>query len=141
MAAEHDAAPPGASPLRGRRILVAEDEPMLALELEAALEEMGCRVLGPASTVAGALALVSAEGRRLDGAVLDVNLAGEEIFPVVSALRARGVPVLFATGYSEMPAEHAAIPLLRKPLARGELAAALTALLESYPARTAEPAT
>ena len=124
---------PGAVPLRGCRILVAEDEPMLALEMEAALEEMGCHVLGPVGTVAGAMALLSAETRRLDAAVLDVNLAGEEVYPVVSALRARGVPVLFASGYSELPPEHATAPLLRKPLARGELAAALTALLHPEP--------
>jgi DNA-binding response OmpR family regulator len=115
--------------LPGRRILVVEDEPLLAMELEAALAEIGCAAIGPAGSLAEATRLLAAEPHLPDAAVLDVNLGGTDVFPLVRQLRTQGVPILFATGYGELPPEEADMPLLRKPLARGELQAALIALL------------
>jgi two-component sensor histidine kinase len=120
-----------AAPLRGRRVLVAEDEPLVALELERALTELGCVVVGPAATLDETLRLANAEG-RLDGAVLDVNLGGRAAFPAADLLAGRGVPIVFATGYGDLPGGRVGggrAALLRKPLARGELEAALGRLI------------
>jgi CheY-like chemotaxis protein len=103
--------------LRGRRILVVEDDYMLADDLREDLESAGAEVLGPVATVEDALALLARED-RLDGAVLDVNLAGEAVYPVADALLARGVQFAFATGYDgwSLPAAYAGIPRFEKPL-------------------------
>jgi DNA-binding response OmpR family regulator len=77
------------------RILVVDDEPLISMLVEDWLGELGCEVVGPARTVADGLALADGE---LDGAILDVNLAGDTCFPLADALRSRGVPVAFATG-------------------------------------------
>ncbi len=87
-------------PLDGRRILVVEDESLVAMLIETILEDMGCAVVGPASSVDEALTLVTNEA-TIDGALLDVNVAGREVFPVADALKARGVPFVFSTGYGE----------------------------------------
>ena len=84
--------------LRDCRVLVAEDEYMLADELRTELGAADAIVLGPAATIEDALALVRSEP-EIDGAILDVNLRGEMIFPVADALVERGVPFLFTTGY------------------------------------------
>lgn len=76
-------------------ILVVDDEPMISLLIENWLNELGCEVL-PARSVQQGLAL--AEGARLDGAILDVNLGGETCYALADALRARGIPLAFATG-------------------------------------------
>ena len=85
--------------LRGRRIMIVEDEMLVAMELEALLAEQGCAVIGPAPTADRALALL-AEGLP-DAAILDVNLNGQTATPVAAALRAQNVPFLLATGYSQ----------------------------------------
>ncbi len=87
----------GAAELTGRRILVVEDDYLVASWLTGILEQWGCRVVGPASTVAEALRLVEEGG--FDGAILDVNLRGEQSGPVAETLEARGVPYFFLTGY------------------------------------------
>lgn len=108
--------------LRGRRILVAEDEYMLADEMAEALGKAGATVVGPAPRVGAALALARGEG-ALDAAVLDVSLAGEMVWPVVEALAARGVPVVLATGYDAhaIPPAHAHLPRCEKPVGMGEV--------------------
>ena len=113
--------------LTGRRILVAEDEFFIADEVAHALEGEGAVVIGPAPTVAQLLALLEAE-ERIDGAVLDVNLNGEMVWPAVPALLARGVPVLLATGYDAavVPADYAHLPRCAKPVAMADLTRALT---------------
>ncbi len=83
----------------GLRVLVVEDELVVALELEDLLTGLGYAVLGPASTVERALALLARE--RPDMALLDVNLNGERVTPVAEALRARGVPFVLVTGYGK----------------------------------------
>lgn len=112
---------PGAGPdlalaVRGRRILVVEDEYVMAKDLQHELEDAGAEVLGPVPSVADALALLATDVRP-DAAVLDVNLGGELVFPVAEALRERGVPFLFATGYDRwaLPATYAEVPRCEKP--------------------------
>ncbi len=89
-----------ASALRGRRILVVEDEYMMADDLQYDLEEVGAQVIGPVPSVADALALLAAE-EAIDGAILDVNLRGEKAYPVADVLRERGVLFVLATGYEQ----------------------------------------
>ncbi|PZP47882.1 MAG: response regulator [Azospirillum brasilense] len=103
--------------LRDRRILVAEDEYMFADDLAEALVEAGAIVAGPVARVGEALELARS-GERLDGAVLDVNLAGEMVWPVADVLAACGVPVLLVTGYDAeaIPAAHAHRPRCEKPV-------------------------
>ncbi|WP_160938240.1 HWE histidine kinase domain-containing protein [Teichococcus coralli] len=123
--------------LEGCRVLVAEDETPVALELEDTLRQLGCTVIGPAATLGEALRLAEQEIRAggLDAAVLDVNLHGQAAFPVADLLVRHGLPVLFASGYHELPGGWAMgggqgqTARLHKPLARGALAAALQRLL------------
>ena len=118
--------------LAGRRVLLVEDELLVAMEIEEALRGADCEVLGPVATLEEAMSLALAEAGRIDAAVLDVNLAGRPSFPVADLLAGRGVPVVFATGYGDLPdgrASGGSSVLLRKPLGRGELEAALARLL------------
>lgn len=89
-----------AAPLRGRRILVVEDDYLLAQALSDFLEEVEVNVIGPVGSVDEALAMVENAAGGLDGAILDVNLHGSKSYPVADALAARSIPFLFATGYS-----------------------------------------
>ncbi len=86
-----------ASTLLGRRILVVEDEMMVAMLMEDILTELGCVVVGPAYRVVDALRLLAEV--EIDAALLDVNLNGAESYPVAEELRRREVPFVFATGY------------------------------------------
>src|ERR1700709_523125 len=80
-----------------RRILIIEDEVLVAMYLEELLTEMGHQVAGPAARINDALEL--AREAAFDFAVLDVNLAGVPSFPVADVLRQRGIPFVFVTGY------------------------------------------
>ncbi len=103
--------------LRNCRILVAEDEYLLAEEMREGLEDSGALVLGPAATVEQALHLIAAEA-KIDAAVLDVNLRNKEIYPAVDALVERGVPTVLTTGYgpSEIPERFRHVPRCEKPV-------------------------
>ena len=119
-----DAAPA----LAGLRILLVEDEAMVAMMLEDMLEGLGCAVVGVAANVSEGLAFADDDGGpRFDGAVLDVNLGGEKVYPVARRLRERGVPFIFATGFDVTDAgqEFALVPLLRKPYRVADLATTL----------------
>jgi len=85
--------------LLGRHILIVEDEAMLALELQFAFEDEGAVVVGPASSLASALEII-ASGEAIDAAILDVNVAGYEVFPAAHLLQARGTPFIFHTGHA-----------------------------------------
>ncbi|WP_159348669.1 PAS domain S-box protein [Roseomonas harenae] len=134
---------PAVGRLTGRRVLLVEDELLVAMETEEALRDLGCEVLGPAATIEEALRLAQSEAGRIDAAVLDVNLAGRPSFPVADLLAGRGVPVVFATGYGDLPdgrSTGATNLLLRKPLGRGELEGALSRMLTTVPAGAARQA-
>lgn len=116
--------------LKGKRILVVEDEALIAVMVEDMLAELGSIVLGPAATIEQALALLSHE--EIDAAVLDVNVRGERIDPVAEALAARGVPMLFATGYGEVRlASGAATTVIDKPYTQEKLARGLAAAMDA----------
>lgn len=91
------------------RILVVEDEYLIALELDTQLRTAGYRVIGPVPDIDRALKLLRAD--RPDAAILDVNLAGEWVTPVAQALRAMSVPFILASGY--VAADLQAHPALR----------------------------
>ena len=116
--------------LTDRRILVAEDEYMVAEEVATVLAEAGAEVHGPVASVADALRLVAAEG-GIEGALLDVNLHGEAIWPVVDVLLARGVPVVLTTGYDAgaLPGAYAYLPRCEKPTSGRALIRALAHVL------------
>ena len=104
------------SRLTGRRILIVEDNFNIAVAMARLLKAQGAEVAGPAATVPDALALI-ANGERIDGAALDINLRGKLVYPVVDALRGKGVPMVFMTGYDQqalMPG-YGDIPCLHKP--------------------------
>ena len=112
--------------LTGRRVLIVEDESLVAMLLETILEDMGCEPVGPASNIDDGLALAQDDG-RLDAALLDVNVGGRQVFPVAEALRDRGVPFVFSTGYGEggLPDEWRGLPTLQKPFTEAAVREAL----------------
>jgi len=109
---------PDVSPLK---VLVVEDESLVALDIENMLEEMGCRVVASVPRLVKALDLAA----RLDFdlAVLDINLAGEVVYPLAFRLAERGIPFLFSTGYSTstLPPELRDRPILKKPVMAANL--------------------
>lgn len=112
--------------LSGRRVLVVEDESLVAMLLETILEDMGCTPIGPASTVDEGLAMATG-GETLDAALLDVNVAGRQVFPVAQALKDRGVPFVFSTGYGEggLPHEWRGQATIQKPFTEAAVRDAL----------------
>ena len=121
--------------LRGRRVLVVEDEMMIAMLVEDMLTDFGCVVVGPAHRLDDAMEVVRAES-RIDVALLDMNLAGEPVFALADALRAKGVPAIFATGYADPGLREIdrGAPVLQKPFRASELASALGEALRRTPA-------
>lgn len=113
-------------PLNGRRVLVVEDESLVAMLLETILEDMGCTPVGPASNVDDGAAMAR-DTTELDAALLDVNVAGRQVFPVAEALKARGVPFVFSTGYGEggLPDEWRGNPTIQKPFTEAAVRDAL----------------
>jgi DNA-binding response OmpR family regulator len=118
--------------LRDKRILVVEDEAIVAMLVEDGLLDAGAKVLGPAASVDEALQLIerAASDGGLSAAVLDINLNGEAVSPVADRLTALGVPFLFATGYVEGcdTGGHTAAPILHKPFDPTSLVAAVDTL-------------
>jgi DNA-binding response OmpR family regulator len=119
----------GANSLSGLRILVVEDELLVAMMIEDMLQTLGCDVVGPAATLEDALAAV--EEQHFDAALLDANLRGQDSSPIAEALVERHIPFLLATGYGASCASGTALddaPRLRKPFGLGELAERMTAV-------------
>jgi CheY-like chemotaxis protein len=106
---------PAAGPRTGARVLVVEDEALLAETLCDLLLNGGCQPVGPAANVAIALSLV--ETSRIDAAILDVRLMDEMSFAVAYALRARGIPLMFLTAYQrrDLPVDLSDEILIEKP--------------------------
>jgi len=109
--------------LKGCRLLVVEDEYLVAADLTASLESLGAEVIGPAASVEEALSLLDTNGGRLDGAVLDINLQNERVYPVADVLTARGIPFVFTTGYdaAAVPTAYAWAPRCEKPVDKTQL--------------------
>jgi len=97
------------------RVLVLEDEPLIAIMVQGWLTELGCQTVGPAHTVPRALALI--EEGPLDGALLDVSIGNQDCSLVAEALRRKGVPFALATGRAPdgLAAAYADVPSLPKP--------------------------
>ena len=119
------------NPLAGLRLLVVEDEAMIAIALEDMLEALGCEVVGVAGTLRRGLLYARDDDLPMDGAILDVNLGGEPVYPVAKALAARGVPFVFCTGYgsSGVAADFGHIPALAKPYEQEQLQELLLACM------------
>lgn len=115
--------------LTGRRILVVEDERLIALDIRDILEKWGCKVLGPVASSAAALGLIGDD--LPDAAILDVHLNGESSEPVADVLRAHGRPFLVLTAYQPSHLTGALIgaPLLNKPVNERKLRQELSVLL------------
>ena len=103
------------------RILVVEDETLIAMDIEAALQALGCEVVGPTGKLATALLLADSE--ELDAAILDVTIRGGKVFPVAEQLLARGVPFVLASGYGDwaLPEHLRNQQRLTKPFTSAEL--------------------
>lgn len=114
----------------GKRILVVEDEYLLAADLSDALENAGFEVLGPVPDVSGGLALVEQE-ERIDGALLDINLAGTLVYPLADTLTARAVPFAFASGFDQsvLPERFAGVARLEKPVSTRQALATLAQIM------------
>ena len=119
-----------AEPLQGVRVLLVEDEALVAMLMEDMLADEGCSVVATAPRLDEALA--HARNLEFDVAVLDLNLAGENTFPVASVLEARNIPFAFATGYGAggLPPEWRNRPTLQKPFTAGDVVAVLSKTLE-----------
>lgn len=104
-------------PIQDSVVLVVEDEYLIADDLCYALEEAGARVLGPAPSVREALELIRA-GAKPDAAILDINLRGENAFPIADRLRELNIPFVFATGYEAwaIPADYRGVYRCEKPV-------------------------
>ena len=118
--------------LTGKRVLVVEDEALVSMLVEDELLDAGAKVVGPAACIDDALRLIEAAAADggLSAAVLDINLGGQQVWPVADRLAALGVPFLFATGYGEGcdTGGHGAAPTLHKPFSPESLVAAVAAL-------------
>jgi len=112
-----------------RCILIVEDEPLIAMMLEDFIESLGHGVRGPCESVTEALAMV--EGDGFDLAILDVNLKGESVWPVATALRERGIPFVLASGghVEPPPVEFADTPMIEKPYTIDRVAPMIDAAL------------
>lgn len=112
--------------LTGRRVLIVEDEPIVAMCLEDVLFELGCETIGPVGRLSEALLL--AENENFDAAILDINLGGERSEPIANKLRSRTIPFAFASGYGTGPDGFEA-PLISKPYRAADVQNVLRQLL------------
>jgi DNA-binding response OmpR family regulator len=115
-----------------KRVLVVEDDALIAMELEERLADMGYAVIGPAMTIEAAEAAIAAE--TPDAALLDANLVGKSSVQLGAALAAQGVPVAFCTGYDrikDLPPSLANAPILTKPITDAQLRDALKGMIRS----------
>ena len=105
----------------GLRILLVEDENLIALLLEDMLAELGHSVVGPVARLEKAREMAQREA--IDLAILDVNINGEQAYPVAEALAARGIPFIFSTGYGRrsLPPRYRDRPTLPKPFQQQDL--------------------
>lgn len=121
----------GRETLRGKKVLIVEDEVLITMLFEDILSDFDCEVVGPALNVRQAMEL--AGSADIDAAVLDVNLNGEPSFPVATLLNTRGVPLVFSSGYGStgLPDEWRDRPTLPKPFTSDEVADILSRLVRA----------
>jgi CheY-like chemotaxis protein len=127
-AEERTKAAPAASS-EGMRVLVVEDEALIAMQIEDALAGSGCRVVGPATRIGEAFDLLYAEA--VDAALLDVNVAGERSFAIADILLAKQIPFAFVTGFeaaSTLPEHLRGAPVVNKPFETAQLDALIAQL-------------
>lgn len=120
-----------ASALHGKRILVVDDEPLIAMDVVTSLRDAGCEAAGPASTVEKALALI--ESTDLDAALLDANLGGRTVDDIAAALTRRNVPFVFMTGYGKdgLPRAFNHVTMISKPFNQQQLLDTIGQLVQS----------
>jgi CheY-like chemotaxis protein len=118
------------SPLQGKRFLVVEDEPLIALEIVAGLERAGAEVAGPLGTVDESLATI--DGGTFDAVLLDANLRGRPAGDIAAALTRRKVPFVFVTGYGReaLPESFGQVSMLTKRFTQEQLVEAATQLIQ-----------
>jgi len=111
--------------LSNRPVLVVEDEMMIAMLIEDMLDEFGCKLVGPATSVPHALELIGNES--IEVALLDLNLNGKDTYAIADALQRKNVPFIFATGYGSagLREEYGNRPVLQKPFQQKDLEVAL----------------
>jgi CheY-like chemotaxis protein len=119
--------------LSGKRVLVLEDEALIAVMVEDMLIDLGVMVLGPVGDIERGVALASSE--IIDAALLDVNIRSKRVDPVAAVLKSRGIPVVFATGYGRSNADESAV-VIEKPYTQERLAIALSTALDRGADRT-----
>ena len=115
----------GCTVLDDLRILIVEDKAIIAMDIERMLTQLKCRIVGggPVSRLQTALAIVREHGGEIDGVLLDLNLNGEESYPIAELLEALGVPFILMTGYGSpsIPGQHRRRPRLTKPFGHQDL--------------------
>jgi CheY-like chemotaxis protein len=104
--------------MAGNRVLIVEDEALVAMVVTESLINMGCSVVGPFSRCSDAIAAIEAD--EIDAAILDVNLDGEMVYPLAEMLTARDVPFIFVTGYGaeSIDGRFSHVPVIQKPVER-----------------------
>jgi DNA-binding response OmpR family regulator len=122
-------------PLAGVKVLVVEDNYLIAKLVKEVLVFAGCSVSGPIPRLAEARDVASREAHHV--AVLDINLNGERVYPVADILSRRRVPYVFVTGYGDttLPPEYVERPRIRKPFKREELIGTISNLVQRTSAK------
>lgn len=112
-----------------QRVLIVEDDPLIATMMEDIMEDMGLTVIGPAGKLEEALALAANAG--IDIALIDIHIQGGEAYPVAEALAERGIPFAFSTGSDteSLPEKYRSTPTLLKPFLQEEVQQVLAELL------------
>ena len=108
------------------RILIVEDEPIVALNYASILEEAGYEILGPVGTIGKGIEII--EHERLDGAVLDIDLSGVPVDPIILALQQKGVPYIFVSAFPGMVGPYRDAVFLEKPCTAAQLIKAVNEL-------------
>jgi CheY-like chemotaxis protein len=124
MIADNDA-------LKGRRILIIEDSPVVGPYTVDVLEELGCQVVGPAPNMAAAREMIDNE--QFDAAVMDIHIRGERVFTLCEVLEGRGIPFVLTSGYADwtMPEKWQDRPRLQKPYTIADVSRVLAPLFKS----------
>jgi CheY-like chemotaxis protein len=115
--------------VRGAKILVVEDQYLIADEVCRLLKDWGVRIVGPASTIEAALDFLAHD--RIDAAILDINMRGQKVYPAAEELRRQGIPFLFLSAYDSQAvrADFRDCVFLEKPFSEGRLCSALQSLI------------